>query len=152
MAVAIASVIFYHYTNVHGDENTSQLPSGSSVVTSSTLEVTKKTHESDPDLIVSNRYVAEIDGQVVEAPVNTKIDESTAKVTTEVDLTPLVNQMVPDWEIGTGVGYSIDGEPYIPLSVQRNYTHNKAVSVEVHFDPSDRMRAKGIEVQHKWMF
>lgn len=113
------------------------------------LEVTPKDTKSDPDLIVETRYVAKINGQTVTAPVTTRIDESTAKVTTEIDVTPLVKQMAPKWELGVGVGYHKD-DLYIPVSIQRNYKLNKAVVLELHLDPSDNMRPNGVEVQHKW--
>ena len=47
------------------------------ITTESTLKVTTKTTKSDPDLVVSNRYVAKIDGKYVEAPVQTTKDTST---------------------------------------------------------------------------
>ena len=114
-----------------------------------TLEVTPKETKSDPDLIVETKYVAKVNGQMVTAPVTTHIDESTAKVTTEIDVTPLVKQMTPKWELGVGIGYHKD-DLYVPVSIQRNYKMDKAVVFEVHLDPSDNMRPNGVEVQHKW--
>lgn len=146
VGVAITAVSFYQCTDVHEQKTTE-----ADVSTSTSLSVTQKSHRDDPDLVVSTKYVADINGQRVEAPVVSTVDQSTAKVTTEVNVTPLVKQMVPDWEIGVGVGYSND-DVYIPVSVQRNYKVDRAVSVEIHLDPDDRMSPCGVEVQHKWMF
>lgn len=151
VVAAIASVSFYQWTYVHDSEN-AKGDTSSLISTSSSLVVTPKSAAGEPDLVVSNKYVAEINGKRVEAPVVTTVDQSTAKVTTEIDVSPLVDAAVPDWEVGTGVGYSVDGDVYIPVSIQRNYTHDKAVSVEIHLDPSERMQPRGFEVQHKWMF
>lgn len=152
IGASIASLIFYQWTPVHLQETTS--PSTSPSTTSeSTLTLTQKSAPDDPDLVISTKYVAEINGERVEVPVGAaSVDESTAKVTTVVDVSPLVNAMVPNWEVGVGVGYSVDGDAYVPLSIQRNYTSDKAICVEFHFDPSDNMRVHGMEVQHKWMF
>lgn len=69
----------------------------------------------------------------------------------KIDVSALVRPLVPKWEIGTGVG-THRGDVYVPVSVQRDYKVDKAVRVEVHLDPKDRMAPKGIEVQHIWKF
>ena len=56
-------------TNVHQPETPKTTISKLPVTTQSTLSVTKKITESEPDLIVSNKYVAKIDGKLVEAPM-----------------------------------------------------------------------------------
>lgn len=140
------SVRRYHETPVVHTETTT-VPH---VATSkTTLEVTSKETKSDPNLIVETKYVAQVNGQIVAAPLTTRIDESTAKVTTEIDVTPLIKQMTPKWEIGVGLGYHKD-DLYVPVSIQRNYKMGKAVVFELHLDPSDNMRPNGVEFQHKW--
>ena len=69
----------------------------------------------------------------------------------KIDVSALVRPLVPKWEIGTGVG-THRGNVYVPVSVQRDYKVDKAVRVEVHLDPKDRMAPKGVEVQHIWKF
>ena len=69
----------------------------------------------------------------------------------KIDVSALVRPLVPKWEIGTGVG-THRGNIYVPVSVQRDYKVDKAVRVEVHLDPKDRMAPKGVEVQHIWKF
>lgn len=55
-----------------------------------------------------------------------------------------------NWEVGTGIGYQ-DGEPYIPLSVQRNYDRNHSVMLEAHYGLKDQ-KVNGGEVQWKVHF
>lgn len=139
------------FTPVRREENTEVHSKETCEVTSkSTLKVTPKSSKSDPDLVVRNRYVAEIDGELVEAPIHTTKEGSTATVTNTIDVTPLVRQMTPKWEAGVGVG-AHEGDFYVPVSVQRNYKQDRAVEVEVHFDASSG-KLKGAEVTHKWLF
>lgn len=55
-----------------------------------------------------------------------------------------------NWEVGTGVGVH-DGDPYIPLSVQRNYDRNHSVLLEAHYGLKDQ-QINGGEVQWKVHF
>lgn len=55
-----------------------------------------------------------------------------------------------NWEVGTGVGYQ-DGEPYIPLSIQRNYDRNHSIMLEAHYGLKDQ-KVNGGEVQWKVHF
>lgn len=60
-----------------------------------------------------------------------------------------------NWEISSGVG-SHEGDVYIPIELQRNYAKDKAVSVELHLDAEDLLKAhprvNGWEVKHTWKF
>lgn len=141
-------------TNVHQPETpkstTSQLP----VTTQSTLSVTKKITESDPDLIVSNKYVAKIDGKLVEAPIKSDVsykdkNSTTATVSTTIDVTPLIKQMTPKWEAGVGVGY-VNNDVLPCMTLQRNYKHDKAVEAVIQIDTSGNF--KGASLVHKWRF
>ena len=142
-------------TNVHQPETSKTTTSKLPVTTQSTLSVTKKTTESEPDLIVSNKYVAKIDGKLVEAPIknvsykDNNSDGITATVSTTIDVTPLVKQMTPKWEAGVGVGY-VDNDVLPCMTLQRNYKHDKAVEAVIQIDTSGNF--KGASLVHKWRF
>lgn len=139
-------------TNVHQPETPKITTSKPTVTTQSTLSVTKKTTESEPDLIVSNKYVAKIDGKLVEAPIIKDVSNTegnTAHVSTTIDVTPLVKQMTPKWEAGVGVSY-VDNAVLPCMTLQRNYKHDKAVEAVIQIDTSGNF--KGASVIHKWRF
>ena len=130
--------------------------------TTTSLSVTPKDSPEAPDLTITQKYVASINKKKVEVPITnvpqgnttsastTSATPYTASVQQEVDITPLVNLMVPRWELGVGLGRH-EGDTYIPVSVQRNYNHNKAFQLELHIDPSSQ-KVTGAELQHKWRF
>ena len=119
------------------------------ITTESTLKVTPKTTTSDPDLVVSNKYVAKVNDKYVEAPIHTTKDQSTAVVSTTIDVTPLVKQMTPRWEAGIGVG-CVDKKLLPCVSLQRNYKQDKAVETVIQMDTHGNI--KGASVIHKWRF
>ena len=55
-----------------------------------------------------------------------------------------------NWEVGTGIGVQ-DGNPYVPLSVQRNYDKNHSIMLEAHYGLKDQ-QVNGGEVQWKIHF
>lgn len=55
-----------------------------------------------------------------------------------------------NWEVGTGIGVQNDN-PYIPLSIQRNYDRNHSIMLEAHYDLRDQ-KVNGGEVQWKVHF
>ena len=55
-----------------------------------------------------------------------------------------------NWEVGTGIGVQ-DGNPYIPLSVQRNYDRSHSILLEAHYGLRDQ-KVNGGEVQWKVHF
>lgn len=130
--------------------------------TTTSLSVTPKDSPEAPDLTITQKYVASINNKKVEVPIanvpqgnttsasTTSATPYTATVQQEVDITPLVNLMIPRWELGVGLGRH-EGDTYIPVSVQRNYNHNKAFQLELHIDPSNQ-KVTGAELQHKWRF
>ena len=81
------------------------------------------------DLIVSTDYVANINGKEIKAPMVTTKDNTTATVSTTIDVTPLVKQMTPNWEIGTGVGYENLKNINYAVSLQRNYKQGKSIEL-----------------------
>ncbi|MDO4921406.1 MAG: hypothetical protein Q4E64_06245 [Phascolarctobacterium sp.] len=138
-------------TYVHNQKTSSPLQANTETV----LSVTPKTSESDPDVVVENSYVAVVNGEKIAAPVETSKDDTTATIKTTVDLTPLVKQMTPKWEVGIGVSYNrdtdISDKKILPcVSVQRNYKHDKAVEVIINADTHGNV--KGGSVLHKWLF
>lgn len=142
-------------------------PAGSqkTLQVSSDLSVKEKTSPSEPDLEVIQKYTAVINGKKVEVPVvqenaatgstapaPTGTNGTSASLRQELDITPLVDHMVPKWELGVGIGKQKgDSRCYVPLSLQRNYAFDKAIQFELHVDPSDK-KINGVEVQHKWRF
>lgn len=150
VGVIAGCVLTKTFAPVRRVENT-QVPTQETtkITSESALKVTPKATPSDPDLIVSNRYVAKINGEYVEAPVQTTKDTSTAVVSTTIDVTPLVKQMTPKWEAGIGVG-CVDKEILPCVSLQRNYKQDKAVEAVIQMD--DHGRFKGASVIHKWRF
>jgi len=59
------------------------------------------------------------------------------------------------WEISAGVG-NHQGDTYIPVGEQRNYTAHKAVAAEAHLVPAEMAKGKiktsGWEVRHVWRY
>ena len=55
-----------------------------------------------------------------------------------------------NWEVGTGMGVQNDN-PYIPLSIQRNYARNRSILLETHYGLRDQ-KVNGGEVQWKVHF
>lgn len=55
-----------------------------------------------------------------------------------------------NWEIGTGLGME-DGGAYIPLSLQRNYSHSHSVALELHYNLK-KQKLSGGEIQWKLHF
>ena len=148
-------------TNVHQPETPKITTSKPTVTTKSTLSVTRKTTESEPDLIVSNKYVAKIDGKLVEAQMKPDVsykdknNTTTTTVSTTIDVTPLIKQMTPKWEVGVGVGYvkgsRASSNDVLPcMTLQRNYKHDKAIEAVIQIDTDGNF--KGASLVHKWRF
>lgn len=110
------------------------------------LEVTEKKTEKDPDVVVVTKYVAEVNGQRIEAPIKTTKDKTTATVNTTIDVTPMLNKMKPNWEIGAGVGTQKD----FAISVQRNYKNNRSIEAIYILDNKGKF-TRGY-LLHKWSF
>lgn len=153
----IIGVFFYNRESVSQPKDTPTTKQ--TIVSDSTLEVSQKSSKDSPDLEVTQKYKAVLNNKEVEVPVNvtTTSDTSptagatsyTASLRQEIDITPLVKEAIPAWEIGVGAGVNKDRSVYIPLSIQRNYEVTKGVQVELHLDPEDR-KIQGLEIQHKW--
>ena len=103
-----------------------------------TRTVQKKIAKNDPTL--PPEALAKTDKTVVaEQPENKEVPVGIYKINT-----------YRNWELGIGAGVH-DGKPYIPVSIQRNYSKNHSVALEIHYD----LRAgkvNGGEVQWKVHF
>lgn len=122
---------------------------------------------TDPDLVVNNRYIAEINGQTFEIPKrtgqvslrNSKDSKGDSlglqtKVTSDIDMTPVVKKMADleykrNWEVSTGLGRSHDGHFYVPIGLQRNYNYDRAIEVSVGISKD---HVENFQVVHKWKF
>lgn len=76
---------------------------------------------------------------VVEQPENPEVPVGIYKINT-----------YRNWEVGIGVG-SQSGNPYIPISIQRNYDKCHSVMLEAHYDVNQQT-VNGAEVQWKVHF
>ena len=117
-----------------------------------TVTVKEKQRDTDPDLVVNNRYTASIHGETMEIPVVPHKDQT--KVTTEIDMTPVVRKLADaeykrNWEVSTGLGRSHDGHFYVPIGLQKNYNYNRAIEVSVGLS---RDHIENFQVTHKWKF
>lgn len=122
-----------------------------------TLKEKQKT--SDPDLVVDNRYIAEIHGQTFEIPKTTGAVSKGSKglqtkVTSDINMTPVVKKLADleykrNWEVSTGLGRSHDGHFYVPIGLQRNYNYDRAIEVSVGVSKD---HVENFQVVHKWKF
>lgn len=130
-----------------------------------TLKEKQKT--SDPDLVVDNRYITEINGQTFEIPKRTgQVSERNSKyskqdslgfqtkVTSDINMTSVVKKMADleykrNWEVSAGLGRSHDGHFYVPIGLQRNYNYDKAIEVSVGVSKD---HIENFQVVHKWKF
>lgn len=116
----------------------------------------EKQRNTDPDLVVNNRYIAEINGQTFEIPKETKKESKglQTKVTSDIDMTPVVKKMADleykrNWEVSAGLGRSHDGHFYVPIGLQRNYNYDRAIEISVGLS---KEHVENIQVVHKWKF
>ena len=69
------------------------------------------------------------------------------KVNEEYSVGVYKNNNYRNWEWSVGYGQQ-NGEGYIPIGLQRNYSKDKAVGVEVHLDPGKIRNITGWEVKN----
>ena len=122
-----------------------------------TLKEKQKT--SDPDLVVDNRYIAEIHGHTFEIPKTTGAVSKDSKglqtnITSDINMTPVVRKWADleykrNWEVSTGLGRSHDGHFYVPIGLQRNYNYDRAIEVSVGISKD---HVENFQVVHKWKF
>ena len=158
----IGSFVTYRYIDKQ-EVPTSRSSVPNVPLSTTSIQVTTKTKETEPDLSLTQKYVATINDKKVEVPIKNVVPEVTtsarpvgsatpytAVVSQTIDLTPIAKAVSPNWEVGVGVG-RYRSDTYVPLSLQRNYENNKAICVELSLDPQDR-QVKGWSIQHKWLF
>ena len=152
---------FYLPRGDHRDLRPNMSDSSSGLVSStSTLSASQKTSESEPDLVVSQKYTAEINGKKVSVPIAQGTTNTTGQpnspsgssnvqgqLTQTIDLTNVLSKLRPSWEIGIGYNY-LDNKHYGVLSIQRNYKNDKALDLTCQIRDN---QVKGIMVQHKWL-
>lgn len=139
-------------TSVHRTQTSSKTPTASVLTGETSVSVAPKVSTAAADLVVKNGYVADINGERVEAPMVSSKDNSgtQATVTNTIDITPLVNQMTPKWEAGVGLEYNYNDKKVLPcMSLQRNYRNDRAVEIVVTVDNKNIERGM---LLHKWMF
>lgn len=133
----------------------------------SRVTLKEKQKESDPDLVVDNRYIAEVNGETIEIPKRTgqvSLRDSKdskgdslglqTKVTSDINMTPIVRKMADleykrNWEVSAGLGRSHDGHFYVPIGIQRNYNYDRAIEVSVGLSKD---HVENFQVVHKWKF
>lgn len=135
-------------------EESKEAPTEIHEISRVTLKEKQKT--SDPDLVVDNRYIAEINGQTFEIPKETKKESKglQTNITSDINMTPVVKKMADleykrNWEVSTGLGRSHDGHFYVPIGLQRNYNYDKAIEVSVGVSKD---HIENFQVVHKWKF
>ena len=132
-----------------------------------TITLKEKQRNTDPDLVVNNRYIAEVNGEIFEIPKESgKISLRDSKdskgdslglqtkVTSDIDMTPVVRKMADlkykrNWEVSAGLGRSHDGHFYVPIGLQRNYNYDRAIEVSVGIS---KAHVENFQVVHKWKF
>lgn len=131
------------------------------------VTIKEKQWNTDPDLVVDNRYIAEINGQTFEIPKRTgQVSERNSKdskqdslgfqtkVTSDINMTSVVKKMADleykrNWEVSAGLGRSHDGHFYVPIGLQRNYNYDRAIEVSVGVSKD---HIENFQVVHKWKF
>lgn len=119
----------------------------------------EKQRNTDPDLVVDNRYIAEIHGQTFEIPKSPSVTHkdskgTTTEITSDINMTPVVKKMADleykrNWEVSTGLGRSHDGHFYVPIGLQRNYNYDRAIEVSIGLSKD---HVENFQVVHKWKF
>lgn len=131
----------------------------------SRVTLKEKQKESDPDLVVDNRYIAEIHGQTFEIPKTARSSSTpkgvgkdskgtTMEITSDINMTPIVRKWADleykrNWEVSAGLGRSHDGHFYVPIGLQRNYNYDRAIEVSVGISKD---HVENFQVVHKWKF
>lgn len=126
------------------------------------LTLKEKQRDTDPDLVVDNRYIAEINGQTFEIPKSGAVSNGLqkdskglqTKISSDINMTPIVRKMADleykrNWEVSTGIGRSHDGHFYVPIGIQRNYNYDRAIEVSIGLSKD---HVENIQVVHKWKF
>lgn len=88
--------------------------------------------------------------QALEKTDNTIVTPNINKTPqTNYDVAVFKNNNYRNWEWSAGYGQH-DGDGYIPIGLQRNYSKDKAIDVEVHLDVDNIKKVSGWEVKQVW--
>lgn len=167
IVVAVASFLlgyscypYIHKTPTVDTPNKAQ-QNPTKVTEDTTISVSPKRSPEEPDLVINNRYIAEVNGETIEIPKKTtatttdpKDSDTTARVSTTIDLDPVVRKLADaeykrNWEVSTGLGRSHDGHYYVPIGVQRNYNYDRALEFSIGVSKD---HIENAQVVHKWRF
>lgn len=111
--------------------------------TTQVTATTKKT-STDPDVIIKQNYVADVNGKRIEVPVVSSpgsTSDPQGTVTQTINMQPVVDIAVKDakeklkknWEVGAGVMVTQDS--VLPLvALQRNFSDTHAVEIQLAGD------------------
>ncbi len=144
---------YFHKTTTNSESKVESKSKDTEVIHEThTVTIKEKQRDTDPDLVVNNRYIASIQGETMEIPVVPHKDQT--KVTTEIDMTPVVRKLADaeykrNWEVSTGIGRSHDGHFYVPIGLQKNYNYDRAIEVSVGLSKD---HLENLQVTHKWKF
>ena len=162
-AIARHDLAIFHSTTTNSEskvESSSKDSIGTEVLhETNTIQIKEKQRNTDPDLVVDNRYIAEIHGQTFEIPKSPSVTHkdskgTTTEITSDINMTPVVKKMADleykrNWEVSTGLGRSHDGHFYVPIGLQRNYNYDRAIEVSVGLSKD---HVENFQVVHKWKF
>lgn len=166
-AIARHDLAIFHSTTTDSTLDTTTAANKEPVEVHEISRVTlkEKQKESDPDLVVDNRYIAEIHGQTFEIPKTARSSSTpkgagkdskgtTTEITSDINMTPIVRKWADleykrNWEVSAGLGRSHDGHFYVPIGLQRNYNYDRAIEVSVGISKD---HVENFQVVHKWKF
>lgn len=121
---------------------------------STAISVKPKEKPTDPDLKVTQKYTAQVNGKTVEVPLSTPketLKDNQVVVSQTLDVSAAVKPLLPRWSIGVGVG-RYGHETYIPLSITRHYKPAKrSLQFTIKYS-TDKGKITGGEIQHLWNF
>lgn len=122
---------------------------------STAISVKPKEKPTDPDLKVTQKYTAQVNGKTVEVPLSkpkeTLTKDNQVVVSQTLDVSAAVKPLLPRWSIGVGVG-RYGHETYIPVSITRHYKPAKrSLQFTIKYS-TDKGKINGGEIQHLWSF
>ncbi len=155
--IVLSLGLYFYHENTKGNPKDTQTPpvvTPASPQLTTELSIKPKEKPSDPDLKVTQKYTASINGKTVEVPLSKPketLKDNQVVVSQTLDVTSAVKPLLPRWSIGVGVG-RYGSETYIPLSVTRHYKPAKR-SLQFTLKYSiDKGKINGGEIQHLWSF
>lgn len=127
-----------------GKAQTNQIPPSTTVTINSTSpqeatkEITERIEKKDPTL--PKEAIEDTDKTIVsEQPENEEYKVGVYKINT-----------YKNWGIGFGIG-KLGDKKYIPLAIERQYSHNKSLEFQINYSIDDR-KIDGGQIVHKWHF